>query len=254
MSYETIRVRFQEPICFLQFYRPGSNNTINEKMIEECHHVLDLCEETITVIVLEGLEEFFCFGADFQEIYDKRKSEQGPEKDSSALYNLWFRLATGPNITVSHVHGKTNAGGVGFVAASDVVIANQSANFSLSELLFGLFPAIVLPFLIRRIGYQKANYMTLMTKPISAPTAQEWGLVDVHGVQSEILLRQHLLRFRHISKDAIRAYKGYMAELYEPLYRFKPLSIAANQKLFSDARNLESISRFVQSGKLPWED
>nr|WP_269820011.1 enoyl-CoA hydratase-related protein [Bacillus velezensis] len=47
------------------------------------------------------------------------------------------------NITCA---GVANAGGIGFVAASDIVIADDTAVFSLSELLFGLFPAMVLPF------------------------------------------------------------------------------------------------------------
>jgi len=62
---------------------------------------------------------------------------------------LWLRLATVRTVTISHVRGKANAGGIGFVAASDIVLADETAQFSLSELLFGLYPACVLPFLIR---------------------------------------------------------------------------------------------------------
>ena len=69
MSYQTIRVRFEEPICFLQFYRPEANNTINDLLIEECRLVLEACEDSITVVILEGLPDVFCFGADFQGIH-----------------------------------------------------------------------------------------------------------------------------------------------------------------------------------------
>jgi 3-carboxymethyl-3-hydroxy-acyl-[acp] dehydratase len=44
-------------------------------------------------------------------------------------------LATGPFVTISHVRGKANAGGLGFMAASDIVLAQEEAQFSLSELL-----------------------------------------------------------------------------------------------------------------------
>ncbi len=124
MNYQTLQVRFQEPICFLRFYRPDANNTINSVLIEECSHVLSLCEESITVVVLEGLPEVFCFGADFEEIHAQMPNahsgsyQQNPEP----LYDLWLQLATGPYITLSHVRGKANAGGVGFVAASDIVL------------------------------------------------------------------------------------------------------------------------------------
>jgi polyketide biosynthesis enoyl-CoA hydratase PksH len=254
MSYQTIIVRFQEPVCFLQFYRPDANNTINDRLVEECRQVLALCEESITVVVLEGLPEVFCFGADFLGMHKKmaigQRSEQGPE----SLYDLWLKLATGPYITISHVRGKANAGGIGFVAASDVVLADQTAQFSLSELLFGLFPACVLPFLIRRVGFQKAHYLTLMTKPISVQQAQAWSLVDAYDAQSESLLRKHLLRLRRLSKMGISRYKRYMNGLYDSLLQNKSLALSANKEVFSDPHNLQGIFRYVETGQFPWED
>src|SRR5579864_6196203 len=103
MTYQTLQVRFQEPICFLRFYRPEANNTINGVLIEECAHVLSLCQESITIIVLEGMPEVFCFGADFAEIHDQQANGQLPEQNPEPLYNLWLQLATGPYITISHV-------------------------------------------------------------------------------------------------------------------------------------------------------
>lgn len=254
MNYQTIKVRFQEPVCFLQFHRPEANNTISDRLIEECHNVLALCEESITIVVLEGLPEVFCFGADFQGIHAKMASGQRSEQSAEPLYDLWLKLATGPYITISHVRGKANAGGVGFIAASDIALADQTAQFSLSELLFGLFPAMVLPFLIRRIGFQKAHYLTLMTQPISIQQAHTWGLVDAYDVQSESLLRKHLLRLRRLSKSGIIRYKRYMNGLYNSLFQSKSSALAANQEVFSDPRNLEWIFRYVEKGQFPWKD
>jgi len=254
MSYQTIKVRFQEQTCFLQFHRPGANNTINDRLIEECHQVLASCQESITIIVLEGLPEIFCFGADFQGIHEQMTGGQRRENNPEPLYDLWLKLATGPYVTISHVRGKANAGGVGFVAASDIVLADETAQFSLSELLFGLFPACVMPFLIRRTGFQKAHYLTLMTQPITAQQAYTYGLVDAYETQSDSLLRKHLLRLRRLPKTGIQRYKRYMSELHDSLLRSKSLAIAANQEVFSDPHNLEKISRFIEKGQYPWED
>ncbi len=76
---ETLKVRFQEDICFIQIHRPDANNTINDRLIEEFIKVLDLCEKEIKIIVLEGLPEVFCFGADFKAIqqgFETRASGQ----------------------------------------------------------------------------------------------------------------------------------------------------------------------------------
>ena len=255
MSYQTIQVRFQEPICFLRFNRPEARNTINVRLIAECHQVMTLCEDAIVVLVLEGLPEFFCFGADFQELHAKVLGGQLEEqKPGDPLYDLWLKLVSGPYITISHVRGKANAGGVGFVAASDIVLADLTAQFSLSEMLFGLLPACVLPFLVRRIGFQKANYMTLMTQPIPVQQAYAWGLVDAYEAKSESLLRKHLLRLRRLSKQAVLRYKRYMNGLNKSLLTSKSTAIAATTEAFSDPKNIRGIFKYIETGRFPWED
>ena len=249
--YETVKVQFQEPVCFLQINRPDANNKINNQLVAECNQVLTACEECSTIVVLSGTPEVFCFGADFKAIASH--SKKAAVDDPGPLYDLWLRLATGPYITIAQVRGKANAGGVGFAAASDIVLAEESAQFSLSELLFGLYPACVLPFLIHRMGFQKAHYLTLMTHPISAKQAWEWGLVDAFGPQSELLLRRHLQRLRRLSKAAIRGYKAYMSRLNVPLQEMKSAAVAANREIFSDEGNLQAITRYVEQGVFPWE-
>jgi polyketide biosynthesis enoyl-CoA hydratase PksH len=252
-SYETIKVQFQESVCYLQIDRPEAKNAIDGRLIAECTEVLDACEESATVIVLSGSPEVFCFGADFKAIANGSASSYEQDGGPGPMYDLWMRMATGPYVTISHVRGQANAGGVGFVAASDIVLADESAQFSLSELLFGLYPACVLPFLTRRIGFQKANYLTLMTNPISAKQALEWGLVDAVEPNSELLLRRHLQRLRRLSKTAIRRYKTYMSRISTPLQELRPAALAANVEVFSDADNLRAITRYVERGVFPWE-
>ncbi|PWU67353.1 enoyl-CoA hydratase/isomerase [Gracilibacillus dipsosauri] len=253
MDYQTVNVQIEQAICYLQLYRPKANNTINDQMIEECHHVLDCYEKSINVVVIEGLPDVFCFGADFQELHDTMASGQIRERNPERLYDLWLRLATGPFITISHVRGRVNAGGIGFVAASDIVLAESNAQFSLSELLFGVFPAAVLPFLIRRIGVAKANYLTIMTKTFTVQQADAWGLVDAFEDNSKSLLRKHLLRLKPLTKTAITRYKQYVHKLYSPLQEQKSLAVEANQEMFSDEQNLAGIYRYIETGKFPWE-
>lgn len=249
MNYQTIKTRFEGSICYIQLYRPEANNTISDKLIDECGEVLSLCEQSATVVIIEGLPDMFCFGADFDEIQQKKSCGQSPEP----LYDIWAKLAGGPYISIAHVRGKVNAGGIGFVAACDIVLANESAMFSLSELLFGLYPACVLPFLMRRIGYQKANYLTLTTQPVNVHQAQTWGLVDAYDEHSEVLLQKQLLRLRRLPKTGITRYKRYMTELNGFIKQSKSSAVAANQEMFSDEENLRGIFRYMDTGQFPWE-
>lgn len=254
MNYQTINVKFSEPICFIQINRPEANNTINDLLIKEFSQVLKICDQSTTVVVIEGLPEVFCFGADFQDMCKEAKNGNQYKNNSESLYNLWLKMITSSFVIISCVRGKVNAGGIGFIAASDIVIADQTAQFSLSELLFGLFPACVMPFLIRKIGFQKANYMTLMTQPIQIQQAFSWGLVDAYDTKSESLLRKHLLRLKYLSKNAIFQYKQYMNKLYDLPTQAKTSAVLANIKVFSDTNTLKGICRYVETGQFPWED
>lgn len=254
MNYQTIKVRMDADICFIQIDRPEAQNTISAELISEMTNVLNLCEQEIKVVVLEGSPEVFCFGADFKQMEQSFDSgNYADSQDPGPLYDLWLKLATGPYVTVAHVRGKANAGGIGFVAACDVVLSEEAAVYSLSELLFGLMPACVMPFLVRRMGFPKANYMTIMTQPISAAKAMEWGLVDAMEANSANLLRKQLLRLRRLSKAGVMRYKKYLNHLDDSLVDAKPKALAANLEVFSDTDNVEKIVRYVKTGQFPWE-
>jgi polyketide biosynthesis enoyl-CoA hydratase PksH len=252
-DYETIQVHLAGSLCTLQFDRPEAKNSINNRLIEDCWDALQKHRDSIDILVIEGLPEVFCFGADFKEIGAGSNQAECESINAEGLWDLWAEIATGPFVSIAHVRGGVNAGGVGFVAACDIVLASESTNFSLSELLFGLMPACVLPFLIRRIGRQKAHYMTLMTQPVSVGTANEWGLVDAIARDSEDLLRKHLLRLRRLSKQAIIRYKRYMHDLDGTLGAAKPMALMANREVFSDQGNLDRIARYLETGAFPWE-
>jgi polyketide biosynthesis enoyl-CoA hydratase PksH len=225
MDYTTIRVSREGAVCRVQLHRPDHDNTINDTMVRECHAALDACEHGCTVVVLEGLPHVFCYGADLTT-YRTPDGEEPVTYDPTPLYDLWTRLAEGPYVTVAHARGRTNAGGVGFIAASDVVIAEPQATFSLSELLFGLYPAMVLPFLARRVGHQRARYMTLTTKAVTAEQALAWGLVDVCEERSGAALSRHLGRLSKLPKDGVAAYKRFTGDLNGSVREHRAAAVA----------------------------
>lgn len=249
MEYKTIRVNWVRKICYIQLYRPEDNNTISSEMIEEILQVLQQCEKEANIIVIEGTPEIFCFGADFKEVLSGGRDDRSAEK----LYMLWKKIAAGPYISIAHVKGKVNAGGIGFVAACDIAIADHTATFSLSELLFGLYPACVLPFLIRRTGYQKAHYFTIMTQPIDVKKAYEWGIVDAYDERDDDLLRRHLLRLERLPKSGICDYKTYICQVNNNFIEAEENATKANQAMFTKQQNIQWIKQFVELGKFPWQ-
>lgn len=249
MKYQTIALDFRESTAMITFQRAEQKNTITPQMVEELQDAVRACEKCVKAVVFQGNEEYFCFGADFQADTSGDAAERG------LLYDLWMYLTTAPFVSICYVKGRVNAGGIGFLAASDIVIADDKAEFSLSEMLFGLYPAMVLPFLIRRIGFQHTNYMTLMTKPFSAQEALAWGLADVVSPQSRLTLGKHLARLSQLPYSAIAQYKQYAAKCspIEP-NKLRDAAVSENQKIFSSADVLQRIERFSKEGILSMAD
>ncbi|WP_067499188.1 enoyl-CoA hydratase/isomerase [Actinoplanes sp. TFC3] len=253
-DYRSIRVSTDAGICTVRLHRPEAGNTITAELVAECTRAVHAATGRAKVLVIEGTPEVFCLGADFTELGSGTATTGPGTSHAEALYDLWRAIAQGPFVSVAHVRGKVNAGGVGFVAACDVVISDDRATFGLSELLFGLIPACVLPFLIRRIGAAKANYLSVMTQPVTAQQALDWQLVDVCGPDSGTLLRRHLRRLRCLPATGIARYKTYLRELDDSLGAARPAAVAANHAVFSDPANLAGIDRYVRTGRLPWEE
>lgn len=245
MQDQIMKVDYHNGVLRITFNSPDGTNKINMTMVSQLWEQIITYESRIKIIVLEGNKDYFCSGADFAD----DNSEYHPER----LYELWYRLATGPFITVSYVMGKVTAGGMGFIGASDIVIADVRASFALTELLFGLYPAIVFPFLSRRIGFAAINYMTMTTGTLTAEVAAQKGIVDVCGESGNRLLGQHLARLTKIPKTGITAYKGYVEKLDPMLRQSGQVAIDANREMFRNKESQKKIHDFLNLGKYPWE-
>lgn len=253
-TYQSVRVAQQPGVVFLQIYRPAANNSIDITLIKELMSIFILLEgdPEVKVIVLEGLPDNFCTGMDLKA-YNESGADALNNEDPNGYYELLQQLALSSKVIISKVEGKVNAGGVGLVAASDIVIADEKATFGLSEALFGLLPACVLPFLIRRIGYQKALWLTLSTQAISASRAQQIGLVDEMTVNVKDEVRKKLLRLTRLQTSTIKNLKSYMADLWIIDDHTQQLAVTKITSVMRDPVVQSNIRNFVQNGKFPWD-
>ena len=106
------------------------------------------------------------------------------------------------------------AGGMGLVAASDLVFAHSNATFSLSEVLWGLLPAMVMPFLIRRVGYQNAYRLTLTASTINADEARAMYLADEVGEDIESRLQAMTRRLGRVQVETVKDLKNYFRKMW----------------------------------------
>ncbi|MGD1701432.1 enoyl-CoA hydratase/isomerase [Dapis sp. BLCC M229] len=253
MYYKTLKINHQPSVQRIQLYRPEANNSINDQLTQELLSALQAVEveETVKVVILEGLPDVFCTGMDFQaiangELVDTKISADG-------YYNILKQMSESSKVIISLLRGKVQAGGVGFVAASDIVIADETVSFVLSELLFGLLPACVLPFLIRRVGFQKAYRLSLTTQPISGSEAYNWGLVDEYGSNTNQLISQYVGRLRYLPSSGVKELKDYMNKLWIIQAETQNLATNKSASLLGDPTIQAKIKRFAKEGLYPWQ-
>lgn len=246
-EFETLKVRFDKDICWIRFNRDEYKNTINHQLVRECHNVIQRCIlEHAKIVIFEGSKEYFCFGADLYESEDNKEiAEQ--------LYDLWQNILYGQFISIAHVQGRVNAGGMGFVSVCDFVISDKNVTFGFSELIFGLYPSMVFPFLINRIGFAKAKHLVLTVKAISATEAKTCGLIDECGEDSEVLLKRYLSRLNKIPLNGVKNFKAYTSEIDININKSKQIAIQNNIMMFSDPVNIKRIRNFAEKGIYPWE-
>ena len=198
MLPETIILRQAPRQLMVTISRPHRRNSIDSTLIRELGAALDLAEQSADcrTVVLQGAPGLFCTGMDFEEVTAHADAQASETIRISEYLSLLKRFTLSPKVIVSRLDGKVIAGGTGLVAASDLVLSTKRTEFSLSEALWGLLPCCVLPFLMRRVGFQKAYSMTLTTRSLSATEAHAIHLVDELTNDLDESLRKQFVKSR----------------------------------------------------------
>jgi polyketide biosynthesis enoyl-CoA hydratase PksH len=194
----------------LTLNRPAQQNSLSASLQAALHAALDAAEhdESCRLVLIAGTPGCFCSGMDLGEALgqDPQERDRGD--------TLYKRLTTSPALTVSMVDGEALAGGVGLAAACDLVVATERARFSLPEALLGLVAVNVIPYLIRRVGFQKAYDMALTTRTVNATEAHQFRLVDILTATPEATALAIAARLQHIPRATVGETKRYFRQMW----------------------------------------
>ncbi|MBI4652467.1 enoyl-CoA hydratase/isomerase family protein [Candidatus Desantisbacteria bacterium] len=258
MKYNTILVKESLGVITVTFNRLSQRNSINRAFIKELNEVLDKAEQDTQcrIVILEGQNDVFCTGMDFEEA--AMFNVQDKKDDSMSFLSQYMkaikRFTLTPKVIISKIEGQVMAGGVGLAAASDLVIATPRVQISLSEALWGLLPAMVLPYLIRRVGYQKAYSMTLTTLPISAQEAFDIHLVDEVSEEPDRSIQYLSQRLFRLEQSTIKNIKSYFRSMWLITDEMEKGAISESFQMMSDPKVRENIENYVKYKKFPWDD
>ena len=214
---QAIRISTQGAVATVVLSRPEVRNAFNDEVIAELTEAFARLgdDARVRAIVLMAEGPAYCAGADLnwmRRMADYSREEN--EQDADKLAFMLRAIYECPKPTIARVQGDVYAGGIGLVAACDMAVSVDTANYCLSEVKLGLIPATISPYVIRAMGARAAHRYFLTAERFGAAEALRIGFV--HEV---------------VSVDALDAKVG---ELVSALTSASPNAVRECKKLVQD--------------------
>lgn len=202
------------------------------------------------VIIIESRAPAFCEGLDLDTL-----DHESPFGDAgvAAFGALLDRLQGDARPVIAVVDGPARGGGVGLAAVADLVIASDRASFALPEALLGLLPAVIFPFVARRVGVVRARWLALSGEVIAPERAAQYGLVDELTNEPRRALERQLTRLSRMDTRALAAIKRLVACHFTEPAAYRTDAISTFTALLSSASTRARVRR-LKEGLAPWEE
>ena len=192
---ELVSMSIEGPVCYVTLNREAKYNAMNVQMINELCEVFEwtamksagqtgeLSDKDgnphLRVIVLSGAGKHFCAGADINMMRDAgANSPEENRRDSERLDRLFIGLWSHPCFTIGAISGVALGGGAGLVACLDHVIATENVKIALSEGKLGILPAVIGPYVYRRLGSACFRRLAMQASRIDAAEALRTGFIE----------------------------------------------------------------------------
>jgi methylglutaconyl-CoA hydratase len=192
---ELVSIEINDAICHLTLNREEKFNALNVQLITELCTLFDWTAERsvgrqgelydsdgkpfLRIIVLSGAGRHFCAGADINMMRDAGANTAEENRiDSERLDRLFNGLWAHPCFTIGAVQGVALGGGAGLVACLDHVIATSNIKIALSEGKLGILPAVIGPYVYRRLGSACFRRLAMQASRIDADEALRTGFIE----------------------------------------------------------------------------
>jgi methylglutaconyl-CoA hydratase len=160
--------------------RPDLRNAFDDELIGEATALFEALstDGSVRVIVLAGAGKAFCAGADLNWMGRMvRYSLEENARDAAALATLFRVIDTCPKPVVARAQGAALGGGTGLLAVCDVVVAAEGLLLGTTEVRLGIVPAVISPYVVRKIGESAARLWFTTGERFDAREALRVGLV-----------------------------------------------------------------------------
>jgi methylglutaconyl-CoA hydratase len=256
---DVLQVERRGPAAWLWLNRPELRNALNgelQDLLLKAFKELET-ENSVRVLVLAGRGQAFCAGGDLSRMEQAAKATKAKSKaEAGGFAGLLYRMHTCPKPLVARVHGPAFAGGMGLVAACDLVVAAEEAEFCLPEVRIGLVPAMISPYIVRALGEQQARRYVLTGERLGAREAHRIGFVHecVPAAELDARVEKFVSQLAQAGPQALARSKKLLARVGKT--PVSPRLGAETAAVFVAARDgdeaREGIRSFLEKRKPRW--
>lgn len=254
-----IEYAIKERICTITLNRKEKRNALNGQMVTELKNAFQRAavDEQVKVIVLAAAGEAFCAGADLA--YLKQLQNNTYEEnlaDSNHLSSLFQDIYLHPKPVIAKVHGHAIAGGAGLATVCDFSFMVPEAKIGYTEVRIGFVPAIVMVFLLRKIGEGKAKELLLSGELIDAKEAVAMSLVNRLVTSDQLQAEVDAFALRLVQKnsgESMARTKAMISKIPD-LSLLEGLHYAAEQNARSRATEdcQKGVANFLKKESQEW--
>ncbi len=228
-GYETLHIETDpRGVATLTLDRPAVRNAFDATMIRELTAAAERlgADESVRVVVLTGAGSIFSAGADLNWMSSMRTWTFEENVADSTRMNAMFRaLYDLPKPLIGRINGHALGGGTGLAAVCDIAIAVEGAKFGFTEVVLGLAPAVISPYVVRKVGRSFARAVFVTGERFGAERALSAGLVHevVSGEDLDAAVERAVQRCLRAGPQAAAAAKRL------PDLALRPLDEAAQE-------------------------
>ena len=165
-------------VIVLELNRPDKRNALSIDLIDALNAAIGALEQDTSIrsVILGGQGKSFCAGMDLQGVLDDPQAMAGMLLGLSEAARRLRRL---PVPVIARVHGAAIGGGCGLSVVADITLSHPEAKLGYPEVSLGVCPAVVAPWLIKKVGAGRARTLLLTGGTMSGSEAHAIGMVDV---------------------------------------------------------------------------
>lgn len=252
-STEQTLYEVREGGAWIRLNRPEKRNALSAMLITEVYDHLTAAnaDDAVRCIVITGNGPGFCSGADL-------KDDRGlPRGHATAVEypELLAAIQDSPKPVIAAVNGPAFAGGLGMVAAADIAVTVEDAQFSFSEVRIGVIPAIISVVCLPKLGAHHGMKLFLTGERFDGQQAVAMGLVHraVPAAELAAAVQEEIDMIRLGGPNAVIECKKLVREVGQ-LSRDEGFAITApwSARMFASEEATEGMAAFREKRKAAW--